>query len=479
MRDGVRTDGAERSGRHGLESVADAVSALAMLGLLLPVACGGPLSEGKAFAPETAQAQEAQEALEAARSQAAADEAEQRIDAEGGEDDDAAVEQALSAHGVDAPAVELLRGGALRAVLIAAARAAPTASAGALVQRALDRWHLLAARDPAALLRALGTLDGFDPCGPPVPIDAATAHRAAAAPERGLDARERRQVAQAQASATASISAHLDLALAAAAMRLDPLSANATAAGAAAATAFAGTRASSLADPARAAARALRQAWQALADHGFDDEAWPEVAGLLSHPLPPPPSSARPDLRLLDPAGLACAVIPPGLACDGNTKAGVLQIVLDGVPLGLKVSAGMTAADALSALRLRLPAALAGCAGGREATLLRLDRTAPSLDGTAFESAEFGPPVARDRPLPEGPPRELVVRGRFRTEGLRPAFLVDFSGCELRVELIVRPDSGAPRDFEARLALSSRLPARGYEALLTDEAGRTLAAASQ
>jgi hypothetical protein len=443
-----------------------------MLALLVLAGCAGPAGVEDLASDDVTAA-----AAESAR-QAAVDEAERRLDGEGGEDDDALVAEALLAHGFGALSVDLFVARGLRGALLEVAPLHPKADAGALYAAALARWHEVAMMPAARRLPTLGALAGFDPAAAPVVCDAGAAQRAAASPEQGLDARGRRQVTAARALVAAAISAHADLSPGEAASALGPVETRVRAQASRAALPFAGARCASSADPALAAARALRMGWQSFTDEGIDDLAWPAVAALLGRPLPPAPAAARPPLALLATAGLSCAVLPTGLLCDGKASAAPLQLSLAGQPISVPLAKGMTPAAALGAVRGALAADLASCVSGSPAALLRIDRRAPPLDGTALESVAIEPVAgdAGDGGKPR-PPRELRVHGRFKSAGLRPAFFADFTGCELRVELIAQPVAGAPREFDARIALSSRLPARTYEALLTDELGRTLAAA--
>ena len=449
--------------------------ALALLALLLLAGCAGPATvEDPALDDVTAAVP-----TERAR-QTAVDEAERRLDGEGGEDDDALVAQALSMHGLDQPSVDLFVARGLRGALLEVAPLHPKADAGALYAAALARWHEVAMLPAARRLQMLGALAGFDSSSTPVVCDPRAAQSAAQTPERGLDAREHRLVAAARALVAAAISAHADLPAAEATAALGPVETRVSERAARAALPFANTRCASATDPALAAARALRMGWQSFTDEGIDDLAWPAVAALLGRPLPPAPAPARPALELVDPAGLSCAVLPTGLFCDGAANGSPLQISVADRQLSVPLKRGQRPAAALGAVRSALPAGLASCASGSPATLLRLDQRAPSLEGTALDSVTLeaaGTTAAASDAARPRPPRELHVHGRFKSAGTRPAFLADFSGCELRIELIAQRVAGAPREFDARIKLSSRLPTRSYEALLTDELGRTLAAA--
>jgi hypothetical protein len=356
----------------------------------------------------------------------------------------------------------------------------PDADASALVESTLTGWHALALLERTARLAALGSLGGFDVRKAPVRIASEQAATASRTAESGLDARGRRLWTGARTRVLAAISAHLDLTQEEAAARLPPISEHSEGRAAAAALGFAGTLASSASDPARAAARALRRSWQGLVDRDAPDETWASVADLIGQPLPPVPAAARPALSVRESAGLGCTALPSGLACAGTSSGGVLRLSLDGGHLELPLAPATPAAAALSALRARLPGSLAGCTSGAALPFLRLDRSAPALEGTPLAAVMIEERVAPAPAAAGGkkPARELVVRGRFRIEGLRPAFVADYSGCELRVMLIAESVRGAPRDFQVRLSLSSRLPKRSYEALLTDVLGRTLAAAS-
>ncbi len=449
--------------------------ARAVLCLLLLAGCADPAEVGESELTAAAVSSE-----DSAR-RAVVDEAEWRLDIEGGEDDNTPVAEVLAAHGFDAPAVDLLVAHGLRGALLETAASLPKLEVWALYEATLARWHEVAMMPPAARLQTVGALARFDPSAAPVVCDPQSAQRAAAAPSSGLDARERRQVAAARGLVAAAVSAHADLSLKEVAGALWPVEAHVLAQASSAALPFANTRCASTSDPALAAARALRMGWQSLTDEGVDDLAWPAVAALLGRALPPAPAPARPALELVDPAGLTCAVLPAGLLCDGVTSGAALRLLLAGQPFAAPLQSGLAPAAALKAARGALPGGLAACASGSPATLLRMDLRAPPLDGTALESVTVEPVVSMgdttgDAKKPR-PPRELRVHGRFKTAGLRPAFFADFSGCELRIELIAQPVAGAPQEFDARIRLSSRLPARTYEALLTDELGRTLAAA--
>ncbi|MBS2025283.1 MAG: hypothetical protein JST92_23015 [Deltaproteobacteria bacterium] len=425
--------------------------------LLAHLACTQPLLESPDDQDQTQ-----------AASTRALDDAERRLTEEGGEDSDDAMSAALSAQGFSQPTIDLLVSEGLRALLLRTAHASPRSGTDALCQHTLDAWARLAARPPAGRLDALEDLTGRPLHQSPVRVTARDLADATAHPEAALDAREQRQIADAREAVANAISMHLDLPLADARARLTPIEASALTQARAAVAPFANTLATGADDPGRAAAHALHQAWDALTDTDFPDEAWPQLAELLGAPAPATPLPAPPKLALLDGAGLTCAAFPSGLSCTGKSKALPLRIALDDRELSIPLAAHTTAADALLALRARLPQTVAGCTLPSTAPSLELERTAPPLDDTLLESLTIGFEGSRVR-----------LRGRFRASGSRLAVFTGFLGCQIRIELIAQADPSAARDFEALIELSSRLPQRAYIVEAVDPTGRLLAAASR
>ncbi len=371
-----------------------------------------------------------------------------RLEDEGIEDADDLISTALSAHGFSTPDVDLVRGTALRAQLRRVARSAPRGDANALFAATMKAWEEVAALSPSGRVGAVAGLFGFDPSAPPVAISAEAARAAAGHPEAGLDAHSRSLLASARAAVITAIGQHVDLPPADAAARAEPIDLAAHTLAQKAALAFAGLPAAGARDPSLAAARALRFTWQRFQDHGYLDEAWPQVAFALGIELPPPSRSARPEVEV---DGPACAPNVFGIEC---TSGGTVTARLDGVSFG---ASGKTPATLAAALLDALPSGFVGCI--TDAGLLRIDR-----EGGTFQVAvENG---------------ALTVRGSFPAPGSRPQVVVGFVGNELRV--LVRPfaDPSAPTGFTETIPLPRRLPRRLYEVEVEDTGGTLLGAAA-
>ncbi len=404
--------------------------------VLSSIACGGQLP--------SASANEAELLISHAE-----DEVALRLEDEGIEDADTLVSAALSGHGFSAPDVEVVRGTALRAQLRRVARAAPRADSNALFAATMKAWEELAALSPANRVLGAADLAGFDPAAPPVAISAEVARMAAERPEAGLDAHSRGVLLAARAAVITAIGQHLGLGPAEAAARAEPIDLAAHTLARKAALAFAGLPASSVRDPALAAARALRFTWQRYEDHGVIDESWPQVAFALGLEVPPPARSARPEIVMDE--GAPCTPNLSGIEC---TMGGLIAAQLDGVPFN---ATGTSAASLATALLNALPAGFVGCL--TDARRLRIDR----------KGGAFGVTVGSEA---------LTVRGSFPAPGSRPQVVVGFAGNELRILVRAVADASAPASFTETIPLPRRLPRRLYEVEVEDPAGNLLAAAA-